>query len=167
MEPTQPSRLEKKANITQGGGDPVRHKRWGTKKGTGFRLSPFAPTLRSINCGRLVALAAATIAATATAVAAAAAAGELTARAAGFHGARFVDGQVAAVVVLAVQSVDGALAFFAAAHGNKAEATGAVRLAVHDQAGVGDGAVLGEEFAKVLLGGLEGKISHVQFHVLV
>jgi hypothetical protein len=66
---------------------------------------------------------------------------------------------------LAMEGVDGALAFFAGAHGDKAEAARALGLTIEDQGGVGDGAVLGEKIAQVLFSGLEGKISYVQFHV--
>ena len=83
------------------------------------------------------------------------------ATAASFHRLGFVDRQVTTVVVLAVKSVDGALAFFGAAHGDKSETAGAVRFAIHDQVGFSDSTVLGKKLAEVLFGGLEGKISYV------
>jgi hypothetical protein len=63
-----------------------------------------------------------------------------------------------------MQSGDGALAFFRRAHGDEAEAAGASGFAIHDQVGVRDGSLLGKEGGQVLLGGLEGEISYVQFH---
>ncbi len=68
-------------------------------------------------------------------------------------------------MVLAMECVNGLLAFIARAHGDETEATGALGLAVHHEDGVGHGAVLSEELAEVLFAGLEGKISHVQFHI--
>jgi len=59
-------------------------------------------------------------------------------------------------MVLAMEGVDGFLAFFAAAHGDEAEAARALGVAIHHQDGVGDGAVLGEKLAKVPFSGLEG-----------
>jgi hypothetical protein len=89
------------------------------------------------------------------------AAGEFAAGAAGFHGLGFVDSQFAAIMALAVQGVDGAPAFFGAAHGDEGEAARAAGHAVRDHVGFGDMTVLGEELVQVLFGGLEGKISHV------
>ena len=51
------------------------------------------------------------------------------------------------------------------AHGDEAESARAAGFAVHDEVGFSDRAVLGEERVQVLFGGLEGKISHVQFHI--
>jgi len=68
-------------------------------------------------------------------------------------------------MVLAMEGVDGALAFFARAHGDEAEAAGALRIAIHHENGISDGAVLREKLAQVLFSGLEGKISYVQFHI--
>ena len=64
-------------------------------------------------------------------------------------------------MVLAMERVDGLLAFIGAAHGDEAEAAGAVGFAVHDQGGVRHFAVLGKKLVQVLFGGLEGKISYV------
>jgi len=70
-------------------------------------------------------------------------------------------------MILAVQGVNGLLAFFGAAHGDETKAAGAIGFTVHDEAGLGDGAVFGEEGVEVLFSGLEGKISYVQFHWLL
>src|ERR1700677_4024539 len=74
----------------------------------------------------LVAVTTTTTGSTAGATAAAAAAtGVFATGTARFHGFGFVDGQVTSVMVLAMKGVDGALAFFGAAHGDKTEAAGA------------------------------------------
>ncbi len=82
------------------------------------------------------------------------------------HGLGFVDGQVTAVDGLAVQRVDGSLAFLRVAHGDETEAAGALGLAIHDEMGFHDFAVLVEECGEVLFSGLEGKVSYVQFHTI-
>ncbi len=64
-------------------------------------------------------------------------------------------------MVLAMEGFDGAIAFVGAAHGDKSEAAGAVRFAIHDQVGFSDSAMLSEKLFEVLFGGLEGKISYV------
>jgi hypothetical protein len=84
-----------------------------------------------------------------------------TAAAASFHRLGFVDREVATVVVLAVKGVNGALAFFGAAHGDESETAGTVRFAIHDEVGFSDSTMLGKKLVEVLFGGLEGKISYV------
>jgi hypothetical protein len=96
-----------------------------------------------------------------------AAAAEVTARSAGFHWTGFIDGQFTTIVGLAIEGVDGALAFFCAAHGDETKAAGALGFTVEDQMGLGNGAVIGEEVAQGGLGGLEGKISYVEFHTII
>ena len=64
-------------------------------------------------------------------------------------------------MVLTVQGIDGLLAFFGAAHGDETEAARAVGFTIHDEVGLGDGAVFGEKAVQVLFGGLEGKVSYV------
>jgi hypothetical protein len=102
-----------------------------------------------------------------TTAAATAAAGVFATGTARFHRFGFVNGQVAAVMVLAVKGVDGALAFFGAAHGDKTETAGAAGFPIHDQVGFSDSAILSEKLVQVLVGGLEGKISYVQFHTIL
>ena len=114
----------------------------------------------------LVAVAISTTTRTA-ASAAAAATREFAAGSARFHRLGFVDGEVTAVMILAMQRLDGLLALFGIAHGDEAEAAGAVGFAIHDQVGFGDGAVLGEQGVERLFSGLEGKISYVQFHTIL
>jgi hypothetical protein len=65
-----------------------------------------------------------------------------------------------------VQGFDGLLAFFSGAHGDETEAAGAVGFTIHDEVGFGDRAVFGKKGVQVLFGGLEGKISYVQFHTI-
>ena len=101
------------------------------------------------------------VAITTTTIAAAGTAGGFATGTARFHGTGFIDGQITTIVVLAMEGVDGLLAFFSAAHGDETETAGAVGFTVHDEVGLGDGAVFGEEGVEVLFGGLEGKISHV------
>jgi hypothetical protein len=87
--------------------------------------------------------------------------------AARFHRLGFVDGQVATVVVASMERLDGLLALFRVAHGDETESTGAIGFAIHDQVGFFDGAILSEKLVQVLFGGLEGKISYVQFHIFL
>ena len=101
-----------------------------------------------------------------TGTAAAAATREFATGTARFHRLGFVDGQVTAIVILAMERIDGALAFFGAAHGDEAKTAGTAGFTVHDQVGFGDSAVLSKKLVQVLFVGLEGKISYVQFHVV-
>ena len=80
-------------------------------------------------------------------------------------GAGFVDGQVAALEVLALECRDGCVAFLGVAHGDKAESAGTAGFTVGDQGDLGRFAVLGEEIAQILVGGVKGQIAYVEFHV--
>jgi hypothetical protein len=115
-----------------------------------------SPTAFQERC-YLVAIASAITAAGATAAAART----------GFHRLGFVDRQVTAVVVLAMEFLDGALAFLGAAHGHETEAARAVCFTIHDEVGFFDSSALREKLVEVLFGGLEGKISYVQFHTVI
>src|SRR5439155_17278147 len=75
-------------------------------------------------------------------------------------GLRLVDGQGTALELGAVQVADGLLGPFG--HLDEAEAARAAGLPVRDNLGTGDLAVLAEGFAKVVRGGLEGKVPDVQ-----
>jgi hypothetical protein len=86
---------------------------------------------------------------------------ELATGTARFHRLGFVHGQITSAVILAMQSVDGALAFFGAAHGDEPETAGAAGFTIHDHVGFGNGTVLSEKLVQILLGGLEGKIPYV------
>ena len=79
------------------------------------------------------ATAAATTAEAAAATAAAATEAATTTTAAAFAGLGFVDGQVTAIDVLAVESSDRCLRFGVVGHFHKAETAGTARLAVHDE----------------------------------
>ena len=50
-----------------------------------------------------------------------------------------------------------------AAGGDEGETAGAAAHAVHHQVGFKDGAMIGESVLKIVFGGVEGKISNVQF----
>src|SRR5262249_25110473 len=81
-------------------------------------------------------------------------------------GLGLVDGQGAALELGAVHRVDGRVA--AIAHLDEAEAAGAPRLAVVDDLGAANRAVLAERLNQVVRGGLEGEVPHVDglAHVL-
>jgi hypothetical protein len=65
-------------------------------------------------------------------------------------GTGFVDGQVAALEVLALKSRDGCVAFLGIAHRDKAKSAGTAGFTVGDQGDLGRFAVLGEEIAQIL-----------------
>ena len=99
------------------------------------------------------------IAAPATATTAAAATGTAI-----FTRAGFIDGEVAASDLFAVGGFDGGGAFGSAAHGHESESAGAAGRMIGHEGDFGDGPVLVEEVFEVVFGGIEGKISYVQFH---
>jgi hypothetical protein len=78
--------------------------------------------------------------------------------------AGFIHDQVTPVDILAVERVNGLLRFLRTTHGDKAKSPGSLRHLVHDQHSLSDCPVLGEEFFKRSLGGLEGEISYIEFH---
>jgi hypothetical protein len=88
-------------------------------------------------------------------------------RAAIFAGPGFIDGEVAASEGLAVSGFDRGGAFSGAAHGNKGKTAGAAGGVIGHESDVGDRAVLGKEVFEVIFGCIEGKISYVQFHIMV
>src|SRR6185312_1243564 len=114
-----------------------------------------------------------TVATATAAVATAAAAAEFTATAATtdawafFTRAGNVDRQRTAVQLLAVHGVNGLLCFFGRTHGDERKAAGAATHAVHHQVGFNDRAVCGKCVLKIVLGGVEGKISYKQFRTHV
>ena len=111
--------------------------------------------------------AATTAATTATAVftarSTAAAATAATAWRTVFTGTCNVDGQCAAVQLFTIQCVNGSLSLFGRAHGDETKTAGTAANAVHHQVGFHDSAVRREGVLQVVLGGVEGKISHKQF----
>ena len=63
-------------------------------------------------------------------------------------------------MVLAVQGVDGLLAFFGAAHGDETEAAGTAAGAIHHQIGFNHSAVGGKLVLKIVFGHVEREISN-------
>ena len=127
---------------------PARDKRMGLLR---YLLSQRMPTRRVLVAPATAAATAAAVAAAATTAAAApaaattaavaTAAAAATARAV-FAGLGLVDGQGAAVVLLAVEGGDGGLGLVVAAHLDEAEALAPAGVAVLDDFGALDGAVL-------------------------
>src|SRR5688572_12171168 len=105
---------------------------------------------------RLVTIAAAAVFATRS-TAAAAAAGAF------FTRASDVDRKRAAIEFGAIERFDGFVRFFVAAHGHETETTRTTCFAVRDQVCFGNGAVSGKGILQIIFGGVEGKISYVQF----
>ncbi len=110
-----------------------------------------------------VATTAAATATVATAATAAAAATE-PATATGRLGSGFVDGQVTAHEILAVEGCDRSLSLATIWHFHEAEATWAAGLAVHDEGCAGHLAVLGEEVAELVFRSSKREIADVQLH---
>src|SRR4051794_3243278 len=103
----------------------------------------------------LVAVPAATAAAELATATAAAATGAV------FLGLGLIDGEVAAVVGLAVEGGDGGLRLGVAAHLDEAEALAAAGVAVLDDFRALDGAVLREQLLEVRAGGVVAEIADV------
>ncbi len=102
--------------------------------------------------------------ATVTAASAATTTAEVTARAF-FLRASFAHGNRTSVEFLAVQGVDGFLAFISSAHSHEAEATGTLSHAIEDQVRIGDGSDRREQLLKCLFCRLEGEITYIEFHM--
>jgi hypothetical protein len=79
-------------------------------------------------------------------------------------GTRFVHGEVTAIEILAMESGDRGFAFGGAAHRDEPEAAGATAGAIHHNDGISDGAKALEGVLETVFGGVEGKISYVEFH---
>ncbi len=84
-----------------------------------------------------------------------------------FTRAGFVDSEVTAADLLAVGCFDRGGAFGGAAHGHERETARAACGVIGHQGDFADSAVLGKEVFEVVFGGIEGKISYVQFHMVV
>jgi hypothetical protein len=93
--------------------------------------------------------AATTVAAAAASTATTVAASATTATAAVFLRTRFVDGQGAAIMLLAVDRGDRGRGLFVAGHFDKAKTLAATRVAVVDDLGAGDRAMLREQLFEV------------------
>jgi hypothetical protein len=94
------------------------------------------------------------------------AAATTTAGTAIFAGAGFVDGEVTAAKGFAVGGFDRGGAFSGAAHGDKGKTAGAAGGVIGHESDIGASAVLAKEVFEVVFGGVEGKISYVQFHMV-
>ncbi len=101
------------------------------------------------------------LAATSAAAAAAAATGTAI-----FTRAGFIDSEIAAADLLAVGGLDRGVALSGAAHGDERETAGAAGSVIGHEGHFGYGAVLIKEVFEVVFGGIEGKISYVQFHMV-
>ena len=121
-----------------------------------------AATIATVSTATTTAAATATAAITATTTTAAAAAA--TTAFTRFHGTSFVDGQRAAVDLLAMKLRDGRRSFLSGSHFDEAEATGTSRHAVVDHLHPRDVARLGKQIGQVVFGHAKGQIAHVQFN---
>jgi hypothetical protein len=142
------------------------------KKPRGSLRSP----LGLVDCLGLIAFAAATAvaaaAATSTAAAVAAAttstASATTAAAAAtaaiFAWARFIHGELAAIDVLIVQSLDRPLAFLAAAHFHEPETFGSAGIAIDDDLHGQNRPVLLEQTLQIRVGHAVRQITDIQLH---
>ena len=74
-----------------------------------------------------------------------------------------VNSEGAAIHFLAVQGLDGFVGFLGGPHGDKTKTARTAGFPVHHQVGFGDRAMLGERVIQVVFGGIEGKVSHIQF----
>ena len=82
-----------------------------------------------------------------------------------FTRTRFVYGEVAAIDVLAGQSLNRCLGSFRRRHGNKSKAAGTAAHPIHDEIDFGDWTKLGEKLLQIVLGSVEGKVPDIQFRV--
>src|SRR5262249_28757693 len=71
-----------------------------------------------------------------------------------------VDRDRAAIQLTAVEGADGFLRFLGGAHGDKGKTTRAAAHFVRHQVGFNDAAVRGKRVLKIVLRGIEGKISY-------
>jgi hypothetical protein len=82
----------------------------------------------------------------------------------GFHRARFIDGQGAAVDFLAVEFRDGRLGLFRRTHFHETKTAGTSRHAIVDHLHPRNIARLGKEIGQVIFRHAEGQIAHVEFN---
>jgi hypothetical protein len=116
-----------------------------------------------------IAAASAATTTTATAKGAALSATAATATRAVFAGTRFIHGQRTALHGLAVKDADRLLRFLGGRHGDEGKSAGTARELVLHERDFGNGAGFGEGVLKIDFGGIEGKISDVEFirHIAV
>jgi hypothetical protein len=108
----------------------------------------------------LTALAAAAATTTGTSTAATATAGRAI-----FARTSFVDGQGATLDFFARESGDCGFSAFGRGHGDKTKTARTSAHAIGDEVNLGNRAMLLEQILQIILGGVEGKISHVQFRI--
>jgi hypothetical protein len=77
----------------------------------------------------------------------------------------FVNGQGATLDFLAGKGLDCSFSGLRRCHGDKAKSARPAAHAVGDEVNLGNRAMLLEQILQVILGGVEGKISHVQFRI--
>jgi hypothetical protein len=109
-----------------------------------------------------------TLSAAAAAATAAAAAGTSAAAARGralLARTGFVDCQGATLDFLARKGLDGGFSAFGRGHGDKTKTARTTAHAISDEVNLGNRAMLLEQILQIILGGVEGKISHVQFRI--
>lgn len=82
-----------------------------------------------------------------------------------FARTRFVDIERAAVEFVAIQRILGRAGLLIVIHGDEREAAGLARHPVHHEMDFVDGAMLFEQILEIVLGGLKGEITYVQFHL--
>jgi hypothetical protein len=129
-----------------------------------FAVVPAGPALAAISISTATTAAAAAINASATeSTAVYAATATIATPAAISSGASFVDRQIAAVEILAVELLDRRGRFFRGRHLDEAEASRATRHTILDHLGRFNIASLGEVVAQIVAGRLEREISHVKF----
>jgi hypothetical protein len=80
-----------------------------------------------------------------------------------FHGARFIDHNIAAAERLVVQASNGCLGLGVVAHFDKAKAFGSTGFAVHHDFGTDDGAILAKGLLQIVVTYAVGQVAHVQF----
>jgi hypothetical protein len=134
---------------------------WAQKKRVPHEEAPPFVEGDLVTARTAVAVASAAVASAAEGTASAATLGTLLA------GACLVDVQVAALEFLALKGINGGLALVGTAHRDEAEAARTAGLPVGHDEDVGGVAILPEEFAQILVIGIEGEISYVEFHGVV
>jgi hypothetical protein len=77
----------------------------------------------------------------------------------------FIDSEGATLDFLARKGLDGRFSPFGCGHGDKSEAARTAAYAIGDEVNLGNRAMLLEQILQFILGGVEGKISYVQFRV--
>src|SRR5262249_14128328 len=77
-----------------------------------------------------------------------------------FSGTSFVDGEIAAVEISAVECIDRVLRLFRGTHGDETKAARAARVAVHHEVCLGNGAMRREGVLEIVFGRVEREVSN-------